>query len=69
MLKKVDFINYIGNYFIFIRYKMKTELSFKFMLSDNIKNVFILYNVFDLFNLIFFFTRRIMLRYFLILFF
>ena len=53
---EVNFINYINNYLNFIRYKRKTEVIFKFILSDDIKNVFILYNVFDLFNLIRFFN-------------
>ena len=55
MFKKVDFISYINNYFIFIRYKEKAEIVFKFILSDNIKNIFILYNVSDSLNLIYFF--------------
>ena len=53
MFKKVNFICYIDNYFIFIYYKEKTKIVFRFMLINDVKNVLILYNVSDLFGLIY----------------
>ena len=38
MPKQINFINYIGNYLIFIRYKKKTKVIFKLILLNDIKN-------------------------------